>query len=431
MLQFVFDIFLYCFEMIITFVFISYNYEKKQKKTYSTILIGCALFIIGALTLKFINNDILNLIVFFLVNALFLILCFDVKISEAIIFSIMLDAVMFGCEMITIYCSSYIMKIPTDSYRTNFSVFVILTIISKIMYFAVSQFLAFLINKFKFKSNKSTRFIPLFIFPILSIAMSFLFLRISFINNFNNDSYNISFMVLSILMIVSSLYIFIYYQTLAKNDDKLNELQAESKLYEINNNYLEILQHQNDEMHLIFHDTKNHFLTISGMDTTEEIKSYVSGVIGDIQKYDIIQRTNNKLLDLLLSKYDVLCKNNNIKLNIEVRTADLNYVSDSDLSIIVNNLMDNALEAAKQSQEKIIDFSLMCVNNFDILNVSNSCDNEPVHHGRKLITTKVSKKLHGFGTKIIKKYADKNKAEYEWFYDKEKQCFTSTVIFSR
>lgn len=184
-------------------------------------------------------------------------------------------------------------------------------------------------------------------------------------------------------------------------------------------------------MHLIFHDTKNHFLTISGMDTTEEIKSYVSGVIGDIQKYDIIQRTNNKLLDLLLSKYDVLCKNNNIKLNIEVRTADLNYVSDSDLSIIVNNLMDNALEAAKQSQEKIIDFSLMCVNNFDILNVSNSCDNEPVHHGRKLITTKVSKKLHGFGTKIIKKYADKNKAEYEWFYDKEKQCFTSTVIFSR
>lgn len=431
MLQLVFDIFLYCFEMVIAFVFISYNYEKKQKKTYSTILIGCALFIIGALILKFIDNDILNLFVFFLANALFFIFCFDVKIKEAIIFSIMLDAVMFCCEMITIYCSSYIMKIPTDSYRTNFSFFVILTIISKIMYFAFSQLLAFLINKFKFKSNKSTRFVPLFIFPILSIGMSFLFLRMTFINNFDNDSYNISFMVLSILMIVSSLYIFIYYQTLAKNDDKLNELQSEYKLYEINNNYLEILQHQNDEMHLIFHDTKNHFLTISGMETKEEIKNYVSDVIGDIQKYDIIQRTNNKLLDLLLSKYDVLCKNNNIKLNIEVRTADLNYISDSDLSIIINNLMDNALEATKQSQDRIIDFSLMCVNNFDILNVSNSCDSEPLHYGRKLVTTKASKQLHGFGTKIIRKYAEKNNAKYEWFYDKEKHCFTSTVIFSR
>jgi hypothetical protein len=417
--------------MVIAFIFMSYNYEKKQKKTFSTILIGFMLFLIGAISLKFVNNDILNLVVFFAINMLFFILCFDVKLKEAIIFSIMLDAVMFCSEMITIYCASYIMKIPTDSYKTNYIIFVILTIISKIIYFAISQLLAFLINKLKFKSNKSTRFIPLFIFPILSIAMSFLFLRITFINNYNNDSYNIGFLVISILMIISSLYIFIYYQFLAKNDDKLNELQAENRLHEINNNYLEILQHQNDEMHMMFHDTKNHFLTISNMDTKEEIDKYISNVIGDIQKYDVIQHTNNKILDLLLSKYAVLCKNNNIAFNIEVRTANLNYISDSDLSIIINNLMDNALEATKLSSERVIDFSLRCVNDFDVLDISNSCDNEPLHYGRRLVTTKTSKELHGFGTKIIKKYANKNGATYEWFYDKDRHRFNSTIIFSK
>lgn len=431
MLQLIFDIFLYSFEMVIAFIFMSYNYEKKQKKTFSTILIGFMLFLIGAISLKFVNNDILNLVVFFAINMLFFILCFDVKLKEAIIFSIMLDAVMFCSEMITIYCASYIMKIPTDSYKTNYIIFVILTIISKIIYFAISQLLAFLINKLKFKSNKSTRFIPLFIFPILSIAMSFLFLRITFINNYNNDSYNIGFLVISILMIISSLYIFIYYQFLAKNDDKLNELQAENRLHEINNNYLEILQHQNDEMHMMFHDTKNHFLTISNMDTKEEIDKYISNVIGDIQKYDVIQHTNNKILDLLLSKYAVLCKNNNIAFNIEVRTANLNYISDSDLSIIINNLMDNALEATKLSSERVIDFSLRCVNDFDVLDISNSCDNEPLHYGRRLVTTKTSKELHGFGTKIIKKYANKNGATYEWFYDKDRHRFNSTIIFSK
>ena len=429
MLHLIFDLFLYSFEMVIAFTFMLYNYERKQKKTYNTIFIGLSLFLVGALLFKFVNNDILNLITFFIMNALFFVICFEVKIIEAVIYSIMLDLVMFSCEMITIYFSSYILKIPTDSYKSEQYVF-ILTIISKILYFAIAQLLAFLINKFKFKSNKSTRFIPLFIFPILSIAISFLFLRMSFMNNYDNDSYNIAFTIISILMIIASLYIFIYYQILARNDDKLNELQTENRLHEINSNYMEILQHQNDEMHMQFHDTKNHFLTISNMDSVEEINEYVSNVIGDIQRYDIIQRTNNKILDLLLSKYDVLCKKNNIALNIEVRTANLNYIPDSDLSIIINNLMDNALEAAKLSNDRTIDFSLRCVNNFDILNVSNSCDKEPMHYGKRLVTTKNSKELHGYGTKIIKKYANKNNAEYEWFYDKEKHCFNSTIIFS-
>lgn len=165
---------------------------------------------------------------------------------------------------------------------------------------------------------------------------------------------------------------------------------------------------------------------------------YVSRRVDLVNQYYIFRKlfernnllVNNKILDLLLSKYDVLCKNNGISLNIEVRTANLSYIPDSDLSIIVNNLMDNAFEAAKQSSEREINFSLRCINNFDILNVSNSCNEEPLHHGKKLVTTKSSKELHGFGTKIIKKYANKNNAKYEWFYDDKKKRFNSTIIFS-
>lgn len=180
---------------------------------------------------------------------------------------------------------------------------------------------------------------------------------------------------------------------------------------------------------MLFHDTKNHFLTIANIHNIEEVNSYVHGVIGDIQKYDIIQLTNNKLLDLLLSKYNALCINNNIKLSIEVRTANLDYIPDSDLSMIINNLMDNAFEAAKQSKEKIIDFSLIRVNNFDILKIFNSCDTAPIDKAHKLLTTKKSKAEHGFGTRIIEKYATKNNAEYEWLYDSSKKQFIATIIF--
>ena len=427
-MKLIFDIFLYTFEMFITFVFISYNYEKKHKSNSKTFTIGFFIFLIGAIILTFTNDEIPNLIVFFVLNLFFIILCFKVKLKEAVIYSVLLDAVMFGTEMITLFFSSYIMKIPTDTYKTNPATFYILTIISKIIYFAVSQLIAFIINKLKFKSNNSAKFAPLFIFPFISIAVSVLFLRMSFVNAYDNR-YNISFILLSIIMIIACIYIFVYYQRLAKNDAFLNELQTENKLLEINNDYLEVLEHQNNEMRMLFHDTKNHFLTIANIDNIEEIDSYIKGVIGDIQKYDIVQLTNNKLLDLLLSKYSALCNNNNIKLNIEVRTANLDYVPDSDLSMIINNLMDNAFESAKQSREKVIDFSLIRVNNFDILKVSNSCDTPPIDKAHKLLTTKKSKAEHGFGTRIIEKYAKKNNAEYEWLYEDDKNLFMTTIIF--
>ena len=46
--------------------------------------------------------------------------------------------------------------------------------------------------------------------------------------------------------------------------------------------------------------------------------------------------------------------------------------------------MDNAFESAKKSKEKVIDFSLIRVNNFDILKVSNSCDTPPIDNAHKL-----------------------------------------------
>ena len=97
--------------------------------------------------------------------------------------------------------------------------------------------------------------------------------------------------------------------------------------------------------------------------------------------------------------------------------------------MIINNLMDNAFESAKKSKEKVIDFSLIRVNNFDILKVSNSCDTPPIDNEHKLLTTKKSKAEHGLGTRIIEKYAKKNNAEYEWLYEDDKNLFITTIIF--
>ena len=136
------------------------------------------------------------------------------------------------------------------------------------------------------------------------------------------------------------------------------------------------------------------------------------------------------MLDLILNKYIVVCSQKGIKFDYEVKTADLNYIDDSELSIILNNILDNAVEAAEKSSEKRIEFSLRHVqNNMDLLSVINSCDNPPRHNDRQLLTSKSDADKHGFGTKIIKKHVKSNNGRYEWKYDEQSKEFHLTVMF--
>ena len=80
-----------------------------------------------------------------------------------------------------------------------------------------------------------------------------------------------------------------------------------------------------------------------------------------------------------------------------MKTSDLSYISDVELSIILNNALDNAIESAKETDEKIIEFSIRHINNMDLVSIVNSCNSLPVHKGKTLFTTKKNVEKHGFG----------------------------------
>ena len=52
-------------------------------------------------------------------------------------------------------------------------------------------------------------------------------------------------------------------------DIEIKELEKEQQFVELNNSYMQVLEHQNNEMRMMFHDTKNHYNAIANMDSTE------------------------------------------------------------------------------------------------------------------------------------------------------------------
>lgn len=424
----IFSLFVYTFEMLIAFAFFIKNYNIKQKPRFIAILVGLLLFLPCAIIFTSFGNEIINLTVFFLINFLFAKICFDINLKSAIIQSILLDAIMFTTEILTISIHSAVTKIPTNLYKTNFTVFVLVTVISKVLYLTISQLFSFIVQKHNLDSFKNKYFIPLFIFPVLTIVTSSLFLFIALDVDLSTG-YQITLFVISILFIFSCIFMFIYYQTLLEKESKISELESEQRINSMNTTYLEILEHQNDEFHVMFHDMKNHYLTLRNMESIGDVKQYINELYPSLENKNKVKISKNKIIDIILNKYIVVCKNNNIKFYYEVKTADLNYINDVELSIILNNALDNAVEAAKNSIDKEIEISIRHINNIDLLSIINSCDIAPVHKGDILTTTKKHSQNHGFGNKIIERHTKANNGEYEWFYDEKEKKFHLSLMF--
>lgn len=428
MAEAIYNVLIYIFEMLIAFAFFSRKYNKKIKSNSKVILIGLFLFIPCALIFFLFTNEIINLTLFFLINFVFATLCFEISLKSAMIHSIVLDAIMYLSELLTIFFSSAIFEIPTTTYKTNFIAYIMLSSISKVLYFVFSQILSFTIKKDRLEKSNTKHFLPLFIFPILTLATCTVFLFIA-LDVVLSTVYQIILFTICVLFIFACIFIFIYYQVLLEKEAKINELESEQKINSVNQTYLDILEHQNNELQMMFHDTKNHYLTLKRLDSIEEVQEYIDKLYPEFESFNHIRISNNKMIDLILNKYIVLCEKNDVKFSYEVKTSNLEYIDSVELSIILNNALDNAVESAKESEEKIIELSLRRINNMDLLNIINSCNNSPIFQGDHLITTKKQSKNHGFGSKIIERHTKSNDGEYECFYDENEKRFHLSLLF--
>ncbi|MDY5991666.1 MAG: ATP-binding protein [Oscillospiraceae bacterium] len=115
---------------------------------------------------------------------------------------------------------------------------------------------------------------------------------------------------------------------------------------------------------------------------------------------------------------------------MSIKTANLSYFENSDLTTLLGNILDNAVEAARDSERRKIDLSLNKMNGFDILTCTNSSDNRPCVVGNNLKTTKKEADLHGLGIKSIKRIAKKYSGSFEWSYDDAQKEFTVYVAFN-
>lgn len=411
------------FEMLIDYVTLTYLSPRRQSAKI-TILIGFFLFESGALVnLLFSNTIWINSIYILFITVAFALICFKLKFRAAAIYAVLMSVLLAATEFITIFVVSALTDKGLTDYNSNQSLLLIEVTISKSLYLFTCILLVHF-SKFKMIEKFPRNF---YIYPI-----STLIALISLWYICENESFlyssQILLSVISLVLLSSTLALFIVYRHNVERESETIRIKSENERLKTEKTYYDILERQNQQLMIYAHDTKKHLAAIQSLNTDPEISEYISKLSDELVSYTNNCHSGNKTLDIMINKYSTECEMRGVSFEYDVKACNLREVEDIDLVAILGNIMDNALTASEKSSEKKISLDTTWRNSYSVIIVTNSCDNEPNSFDRQLITTKENQKLHGYGLKSVAKTLQKYNGDYNWKYEAENKIFIATVM---
>ena len=179
--------------------------------------------------------------------------------------------------------------------------------------------------------------------------------------------------ILSFILVGIFLAVDIFRQFKKTEEDKLKS------------RYNEVLEEYFEKMRADSHEYKNHLNVIYGVlqvGDYDQIKELVKGYIQNISNEDHLielSKINNQLIRALIySKISYATSIGiNFKYYIKSSLKDIS-ISDSELVIIMSNILNNAIEASSESDNKYIELTLSKKNNKYNIVVKNSVNNDDV-----------------------------------------------------
>lgn len=171
-----------------------------------------------------------------------------------------------------------------------------------------------------------------------------------------------------------------------------------------------VIRQMYEEICAVRHDMKNHLLCIKLLAEQEKC----GGILAYIQNFSEEQQrlertfifTGNDVLDAIVNTKLSAAEQEGIKCAARITCTEL-PMSQSDISVLFGNLLDNAYEAAKRAEDKRIDVSLTGQGAYIRIKVQNTVTGPVLEMNPELLTSKSDKEIHGYGTKNIQKIVRK------------------------
>lgn len=222
------------------------------------------------------------------------------------------------------------------------------------------------------------------------------------------------------LIFINLSYIVIYDRIAKKN----YEIHRFSVIEEQNHYYQERITNQ-QELARMRHDLKNILITIDSCILKNDVqaaKEQLSALL-EIKALSHDEFTGCVAVDSILNVKIQKIKENSITYNLNLQIpSDLNIKDNSilDVSAILGNLLDNAIEAVLRlgkDKERKIDIVIQYNNGKLIFNIQNTSNQILTDFSHVLIWSEKGKERYGIGISSIKERVDRLKGYYDFGYE--------------
>ena len=307
--------------------------------------------------------------------------------------------IIFGIEIMVMSLFEY-KKIFIFKVQELHSVYLIICV--KVLVYIVSLIL----SERKFNIKKLRDVSALYWIEIVSIPVASLVVIVLLLNIATGSEQLQILIALLSVTIINIVSFQLYNQIISVMQERNKELvlqkQGESYLQQ-----LKMIQADNKNLSLIRHDIKNHLFMLKSLYEKGEIDSYRNYfdiLLLKINKKEEVCKSGNLVVDSIINYK--LRNINDINLYIDVCIPKKLEISDVDMTVVLGNLLDNAIRAVKEADRKKLQITMRYNKGRLILQIENAYKNIIKSQG-KLQTTKKEKQGHGIGLESVREVVER------------------------
>ncbi len=410
--------------------FFDYKFSVKYRKVSFVVVVVVSSFFTTVIPLLYPNDIIVNALVYILILFLYCRFVLKGKLVSHILMPIVSSTMLMLIAILMNSFLSFSMSTSSLEVINDRGVErIVILVFNKLLLFVAYKLILLMTKKNKtlLKQSEWIAFCAIFV----STLLSGICIYEGRLNSAEND--NILLFILPTLgLVVINIVSFYMLARISKEhrDNLKTSLlsiqinEQEATLHEMRSLYKDIRK--------IRHDMEGQYGCLSGLISSgkyEQAQKYISSIeIPDFSSQAAIS-TDNDVVNAILGYLSSKCRSSNVKLNYTISSTNIDCFSAADISVIITNLVNNALEASINNGIKEIFLELFDQKNYYCIRIKNKINESVLAKNPNLKTTKSDKVLHGLGIESVKTLADK----YDGItvFTEEKGFFVSEIWLKR
>lgn len=403
------------FTTIVQRIFTESTLHSRNRKT-SVQWIAWIIFFLtfNGISYSFTGNVWIHLGVFFIPFLTLMWFLYQDKFAYKLYVAVFLYLAGMCSELIAYYMISVI-DVHRDAGKDKIQFFIIAVLTSKILWFYIIKILLLLINRNKVRPI-SYDWLEMILTPVGTILVFFTCFspnKLTFVKE--GLEWYFQLLGITILLFINLATYCMYEQGRAVAEKKLKEKMLQEQC----NYYI----HQCEEttklwmtMRQFRHDMKQRNLYVKGLleqKRYEELEQYYNETLEYLQSQKKIASSGCIYFDSIINYKAEVAARDGIVFTAELQIPQDCRVDGDECCVCLGNLLDNAIEAAKEAEpeQKRIALKILTQGNNLYVEIANPYVQPRMQKNGTYLTTKSSSREHGFGLRIINEIVEKHHGE--------------------